>query len=64
MTKHMFQASAANRGQKGPGDRHEVGGDATRASLLDDQNASEQSGAANVKQNTTNKRYFLGRRIK
>ena len=64
MTKRMPQAPIANRSNKGPGDRHEVGGDATRGQRADAPKASEQGDAANIKQNTTNKGFFLGRRKK
>ena len=64
MSKHMPDAPAANRSDKGPGDHHEVGGDTTGGKHPDRVNASEQGDTANIKQNTTNKGYFRGRRMK
>ena len=64
MTKPMPEAPVANRSRKGPGDRREVASDATHAKHPDDLNASEQGGAANIRQNTTNKGFFRGRRMK
>jgi hypothetical protein len=64
MTKHMPSAPAANRSRKGTGDHHEVGIDTTHENRPNDLNASEQGDTANVKQNTTNKGFFLGRRMK
>ena len=64
MTRHMPEAPAANRSDKGPGDHHEIASDTTREKRLDDLNTSEQGGAANIRQNTTNKGFFRGRRMK
>jgi len=64
MTKHMPAVPTANRSNKGPGDQHEVVSDTTHAKHPDDLNTSEQGDTANVKQNTTNKGYFRGRRMK
>jgi hypothetical protein len=64
MTKHMPDVPAANRSKKGPGDRHEVGRDTTHENRSEDLNTSEQGDTANIKQNTTNKGYFRGRRMK
>ena len=64
MSKHMPQAPIANRSNKGPGDHHEVGGDATRGQRVDAPNTSEQGDTANIKQNTTNSGFFLGRKMK
>jgi hypothetical protein len=64
MTKHMPPAPVANRSTKGTGDHHEVGSDTTHERRPDDLHASEQGDTANVKQNTTNKGFFLGRRMK
>ncbi|MGA2493617.1 MAG: hypothetical protein ABSF67_11765 [Roseiarcus sp.] len=64
MSKHMPQAPVANRSNKGPGDHHEVGSDTTHEKRAGDLNASEQGASANIKQNTTNKGFFLGRRMK
>ena len=64
MTKHMPEAPVANRSQKGPGDRHEAARDTTPAKHSGDVNSAEQGDTVNVKQNTTNKGYFAGRRMK
>ena len=64
MTKHLPEAPVANRSRKGPGDHHEVGSDTTQLKHLDDLNTSEQGDTANIKQNTTNKGFFRGRRMK
>jgi hypothetical protein len=63
MTKHLPPVPLANRSNKGTGDASE--------SLHDDsvkhpkaQNIAEQGETANIKQNTTNKGYFHGRRMK
>ena len=64
MTKHMPEAPVANRSNKGPGDHHEVGGDTTVGKRPDDLNTFEQGDTANFKQNTTNKGFFRGRRMK
>jgi len=64
MTKHMPPAPAANRSKNGTGDHHEVHSDTTHERRPDDLHASEQGDTANVKQNTTNKGFFLGRRMK
>ena len=64
MTKHLPAAPIANRSNKGPGDQHEVASDATRDKHPHEVNASEQGDTANIKQNTTNKGFFRGRRMK
>jgi len=64
MTNHMPDVPAANRSKKGPGDHHEVGSDTTHENRPDDLNTSEQGDTANIKQNTTNKGHFRGRRMK
>jgi len=64
MSKHMPEVPAANRSKRGPGDHHEVGSDTTHENHPDDLNTSEQGDTANIKQNTTNKGFFLGRRKK
>jgi hypothetical protein len=64
MPKSMPKAPVANRSPKGPGDHLEVGRDTTREPRPDDLNTSEQGDTANIKQNTTNKGYFRGRRMK
>ena len=64
MTKDMPEVPAANRSKKGPGDHHEVGSDTTYENPPDDLNTFEQGDTANIKQNTTNNGFFLGRRKK
>lgn len=64
MSKRMPEVPVANRSKKGPGDHHEVGSDTTHGERPDDLNTSEQGDTANIKQNTTNKGFFRGRRMK
>ena len=64
MTKHMPEAPVANRSKKGSGDHHEVGSDTTHAKRPTDLNTAEQGDTANIRQNTTNKGFFQGRRVK
>jgi hypothetical protein len=64
MTKHMPSVPPANRSDKGPGDSPETARDETHEKKLEPQNTSEQGDTANIKQNTTNKGYFRGRRMK
>jgi hypothetical protein len=63
MSAHMPPVPPANRSKKG------TGGDAQPAQADSSkkpqpQNISEQGETANIKQNTTNKGYFHGRRVK
>ena len=55
----------ANQSHKGPGVTHEHQPEAA-PDLKDHKhhNAGEQGQTANIKQNTTNKGYFKGRRVK
>ena len=64
MTRRMPEAPEANRSDKGPGERHEAPSDTTPAKRLGDVNAAEQGDTANIKQNTTNKGFVRGRRMK
>jgi hypothetical protein len=64
MTKHLPEAPPANRSPKGPGDSHEAATDTTHAKASGEVNAAEQGETANIKQNTTNKGFFRGRRLK
>jgi hypothetical protein len=64
MTKHMPAVPPANRSDKGPGDTPETSRDATHEKNAEPPNTSEQGDTANIKQNTTNKGYFRGRRMK
>jgi hypothetical protein len=72
MTKHLPAVPPANRSNKGTGDsntespqddslRHPE-----RQNIAEqgEQNIAEQGETANIKQNTTNKGYFHGRRMK
>jgi hypothetical protein len=64
MSKAMPKTPVANRSPKGPGDHQEVGSDTSHGRRPDDLNTSEQGDTANIKQNTTNKGFFRGRRMK
>ncbi len=64
MSKHLPEAPPANRSNKGPGDHPEAPSDNAAAKRHGEVNASEQGDTANIKQNTTNKGYFRGRRVK
>jgi hypothetical protein len=64
MSKHMPEAPEANRSKKGPGDRHVAPGDTAKAKHSGDVNVAEQGDTANVMQNTTNRGFFRGRRMK
>jgi hypothetical protein len=59
---HMPPVPPANRSQKGPGDHSEVASDQPLKHA--DVNPAEQGETANIKQNTTNKGFFKGRRMK
>lgn len=63
MSRHneMPPVPPANRSQKGTGDHSEKSKDATERK---EENTAEQGDTANIKQNTTNKGFFQGRRIK
>ena len=52
----------ANRSPKGPGDKSEVSKDAAASHA--EVNTAEQGDTANIRQNTTNKGFFQGRRVK
>jgi len=64
MSSHndMPPVPPANRSPKGSGDKSEVAKD-TAASHAET-NTAEQGDTANIRQNTTNKGFFQGRRIK
>jgi hypothetical protein len=64
LSKRMPKVPIANRSKKGPGDPHDVASDTTRDQRPDDLNTSEQGDTANISQNTTNKGFFHGRRMK
>ena len=59
---HMPPVPPANRSQKGPGDNSEISKDTAKAHA--EINTSEQGDTANIRQNTTNKGFFQGRRVK
>jgi hypothetical protein len=63
MTKHMPPIPPANRSNKGTGTDLEATQD-TSVKHTEPQNVAEQGETANIKQNTTNKGYFHGRRMK
>jgi hypothetical protein len=62
MTNHMPPVPPANRSNKGPKDETDPG--QTAATKAEPQNIAEQGETANIKQNTTNKGFFQGRRVK
>jgi hypothetical protein len=59
---HMPPVPPANRSQKGPGDHSET--PASEPPVKADVNPAEQGDTANIRQNTTNKGFFKGRRVK
>jgi len=63
MTKRMPEAPEANRSDKGPGERHEAPSDTMPVKQPGDLHAAEQGDTA-IKQNTTNKGFFRGGRMK
>jgi hypothetical protein len=63
MTSHMPPVPRANRTKKGTGAAPESMQDDS-IKHTDSQNIAEQGETANIKQNTTNKGYFHGRRMK
>jgi hypothetical protein len=64
MTKHghLPPVPVANHSQKGTGDHSEI--PATELLKKARINPAEQGQTANIKQNTTNKGFFKGRRVK
>ncbi len=62
MTKHLPLVPPANRSAKGPGEERETTKDSEHRKHLEPPNTSEQGDTANIKQNTTNKWFFRGRR--
>ena len=54
----------ANRPHKGPEDKHHKPEGAPDLADHKHHNAGEQGETANIKQNTTNKGFFKGRRVK
>jgi hypothetical protein len=63
MTKHMPPVPPANRSPKGTGGAPESHQDDS-IKHPEPQNIAEQGETANIKQNTTNKGFFHGRRMK
>jgi hypothetical protein len=63
MTKHMPPIPLANRSNNGP-NADFVAAQDTSVKHPEPQNIAEQGETANIKQNTTNKGYFHGRRMK
>ena len=59
---HMPPVPPANQSQKGTGDHSEIASD--QPTQRADINTAEQGETANIKQNTTNKGFFQGRRVK
>ena len=59
---HMPPVQPANRSHKGTGDDSETANETPKRHA--DVNTLEQGDTANIKQNTTNKGFFKGRRIK
>jgi len=64
MSKHMPDAPPANRSPKGPQHGHAVDAELAPVPSKGDVNPAEQGATANIKQNTTNKGFFAGRRMK
>jgi hypothetical protein len=63
MTGHMPPVPPANQTNKGPKQDAEKAKD-TSLKETHTQNTAEQGDTANIKQNTTNKGFFQGRRVK
>jgi hypothetical protein len=61
---HMPPVPPANRSPKGPGSETEAPKDTGAEKHTEPRNTAEQGETANIKQNTTNKGYFRGRRMK
>jgi hypothetical protein len=62
MTNHLPPVPPANRSNKGPKD--EIDPHQNNSTKPKAQNTAEQGETANIKQNTTNKGFFQGRRVK
>ena len=63
MTGHMPKVPPGNQSTKGPSKNADADRD-TSVKEKHTQNTAEQGETANIKQNTTNKGYFHGRRMK
>jgi hypothetical protein len=65
MSSHMPPVPPANQSHKGPhGSETAANKDTTLEKNGEPQNISEQGETANIRQNTTNKGFFRGRRVK
>jgi hypothetical protein len=64
MTGHMPPIPQGNRSNKGPKSADADAARDTSAKEDHTQNTAEQGDTANIKQNTTNKGFFQGRRVK
>lgn len=64
MGNHMPPIPPANRSTKGPADHDPKVEQDTTHKHDEVQSNSEQGETANIKQNTTNKGFFRGRRVK
>jgi hypothetical protein len=59
---HMPAVPPANRSQRGSGDHSEI--PSSEQLKRADENPAEQGQTANIRQNTLNKGFFKGRRVK
>jgi hypothetical protein len=64
MSTHMPPIPPANRTPKGPASAEAGAKDTTLDKHGEPPNIAEQGETANIKQNTTNKGFFHGRRVK
>jgi hypothetical protein len=64
MSSHMPPTPPADQSPKGPHGSEAAAKDTTLDKHGEPANASEQGETANIKQNTTNKGFFRGRRMK
>ena len=65
MSAHLPPVPPAGRSKKGPaGPQHQPATEGSPLEHAQPDNLSEQGETANIKQNTTNKGYFHGRRVK
>jgi len=63
MSSHMPPVPPANRSKKAPKSNPETSKDKKLVKHEHHANAAEEGDTANIKQNTTNKGYFRGRRF-
>jgi hypothetical protein len=64
MSSHLPPIPPANRSPKGGGAPEKAKAHDETEKHLEPQNTAEQGETANIRQNTTNKGYFRGRRMK